>query len=455
VTNHRPRAALLSGLAIVSLIASACAGTAATAAPSGGAVSAAPPASQAPATAAASEAAPSAGDKLGGTLVVWTAWGGGELSAFQAVLAPFIEKTGIDVRLTTVRDVSQLEIGVDAGTSLPDIAFPPSIGNRQKYADNGVMKPLEDFLDMAAYTSETVPALASSDVYNGKHYLEYVKTQVKGLLWYNPKVYTGAAPKTWDELMAIQPPAGVKLFCNGFESGDASGWPASDDMANIVMRSAGEQVYVDWYNGKVKWTDPAIKKAYQLFGQKVSDANTYGGATNALTTAFQRSGKALFGDKPGCLFLEQATFMTSFFLEDYPNLVAGEDYAFFPHPAIDPNYAGNIEGFADSFVMYNDTPQSRALMQYLATADAQSLWVKQGGTLAANTKVTDYPDPIMKSASEIVNGAKNVLLTAGDQMPSEMQHAFWRSLLDFTADQSKLDEILSNLDTVQSSAYSQ
>lgn len=454
MTQHRTRAGLFAGLATATLLAAACGGSAAPS--SGTAESAAPPASAAPTTAPASQAPASAStDKIGGTLVVWTAWGGGELSAFQAVLAPFIEKTGIDIRLTTVRDVAQLEIGVEAGTSLPDVAFPPTIGKRADYAAKGVMKPLEDFLDMNQYTSETVPALANSDVYGGKHYLEYVKTQVKGLLWYNPKVYTGPAPKTWDELMAIKPPAGMSLFCNGFESGDASGWPASDDMANIVMRSAGEQVYVDWYNGKVKWTDPAIKHAYELFGQKVSDANTYGGATNALTTPFQRSGKALFGDKPGCLFLEQATFMTSFFLEDYPNLKAGEDFAFFPHPAIDPQYAGNIEGFADSMVMYNDTPQARALMQYLATADAQSLWVKQGGTLAANMKVTEYPDPIMKSASEIVNGAKNVLLTAGDQMPSEMQHAFWRSLLDFTADQSKLDEILAGLDQVQASAYSQ
>ena len=55
----------------------------------------------------------------------------------------------------------------------------------------------------------------------------FVRTQVKGLLWYNPKVFTGSAPATWDDLLAIQPPSGTKLFCAAFESGDASGWPAS------------------------------------------------------------------------------------------------------------------------------------------------------------------------------------------------------------------------------------
>jgi hypothetical protein len=38
-------------------------------------------------------------------------------------------------------------------------------------------------------------------------------------------------------------------------------------------------------------------------------------------------------------------------------------------------------------------------------------------------------------------------------MPSDMQHAYWKSLLDFTNDQSKLDDILASLDQVQASAY--
>ena len=32
-----------------------------------------------------------------------------------------------------------------------------------------------------------------------------VKTQVKGFFWYNKKVFTGTAPKTFEELLAIEP----------------------------------------------------------------------------------------------------------------------------------------------------------------------------------------------------------------------------------------------------------
>jgi ABC-type glycerol-3-phosphate transport system substrate-binding protein len=64
-------------------------------------------------------------------VTVWTAWGGTELKAFQDVLKPFHDKTGITVHLTTVRDANQLAINVDAGTSLPDIAQGPSVDKVQ------------------------------------------------------------------------------------------------------------------------------------------------------------------------------------------------------------------------------------------------------------------------------------------------------------------------------------
>jgi len=401
---------------------------------------------------------PASGGQIGGQVNVWTAWGGKELSDYQKVLEPFQAQTGIQVNLLTIRDQdTQLSNNVEAKTSLPDIANPP---NPQRYADwaqKGIMKPLEDFLDMTSYKANTLPGLLLDDPnygsINGKHYFEIVKSQVKGLMWYNPKVFTATAPATWDDLLKVQPPSGTQLFCAAFESGEASGWPASDDIANIVMRQSGEKVYVDWYEGRQKWTSPEIKLAYQTFGQMVKDGNIYGGPTTALTTAFGKAGDPLFTSPPGCMFMEQATFITSFFEDNTPGVKAGTDYDFFPHPKFNDQYAGNVEGFFDSFVMYNDTPQARALMQYMATDAAQQIWVDQGGTLAASKNITKFPTPLLEKAAKIATGAKNILLTAGDYMPSDMQHAFWKSLLDFTNDQSQLDSILAHLDEVQASAY--
>lgn len=397
------------------------------------------------------------GGQIGGTLTLWTAWGGKELTTFQNVLKPFKDRTGIDVKITTVRDANQLAINVDAGTTLPDIAGAPTADKIVPWAQQGVMKALEDYLDMAAYTADTFPGLINGGteigVVDGKHYMLFVKTQVKNLLWYNAKVFTGTAPKTWDEVLAIKPPGNAKLFCVAIESGADSGWPATDNIEGILMRQSGDQVYNNWWAGKHKWSSPEVTQAFQTFGQMVSPANVYGGPNTVLTTNFGRAAKPMFANPPGCLFNDQATFMTNFFLEDYPNLKPVEDFNFVPPPSYNSQFDGNIEFFFDSFVMYNDTPQARALMNYLATAEAQQIFVDAGGTLAANKKVTKFPDPVFQRASEVVSGATKLLVDGSDNMPAEMRTAFYKGILDFTKDQSKLNSILANLDQVQASAY--
>jgi len=398
-------------------------------------------------------------------VTVWSAWGGNELKAYQDVLKPFESSTGIKVHLTTVRDANQLAINVDAGTSLPDIAPGPSVDKVKAWVDKGTLKSVETALGdkFGDYIANTYPALTttsgSSDnlyigIVGGKHYELMVKTQVKGLFWYNKKVFTGTAPKTFDELLAINPSqyGAQKLFCAGLESGGASGWPASDQIDNIIMRQSGDKLYTDWIQGKVKFTDPAIKLGYQTYLKEVSAANVYGGPNTVLSTAFQRAGKPLFAAQPGCLFLEQATFIPSFFKEDYPNLVAGTDFDFFGHPSVNPQYDGNVNGFYDNFAMYNDTPAARKLMQYMATKDAQQIWANDGGTLAA-IKSINYTDPVYKRAAEVAGTAKNLLVTAGDFMPTDMQAAFWKSLLNVTRNPSSLDSELARLDQVQKASY--
>ena len=397
----------------------------------------------------------------------WVAWGGNELKAYRDVLKPFEASSGITVHLTTNRDsTTQIANGISAGTELPDLA--PSTTDPIQLKDwvsKGALKPLESFLDMKAYTDGTYPALttapggAADDPYIGiigaKHYMLMIKTQVKGLIWYNKKVFTGTAPKTFDEMLAIDPSkyGASKLFCAGFDSGAASGWPASDQIDNIIMRQNDAAYYTSWIQGKVKFTDPGIKLGYQTFLKEVSPANVYGGSNTVLTTNFGKAGDPMFKTPPGCLFLEQATFIADFFKQDFPGVTAGTDFDFFGHPTMGVTANdGNVNGFYDNVAMYNDTPAARKLMQYLATAQAQQIWADDGGTLGA-IKTLTYKDPIFKRAAEVANTAKNLLVTAGDFMPSDMQAAFWKSLLDVTKNPGSLDSVLSHLDQVQAAAY--
>ena len=105
--------------------------------------------------------------------------------------------------------------------------------------------------------------------------------------------------------------------------------------------------------------------------------------------------------------------------------------------------------------MTRDTPGGRALVNYLISADAQRILVANGGALSGNLTVDEYPDDITRRQAELLADAELFRFDASDSMPDEMNEAFWQAILDYTADPSRLDDILAQLDEVQALAYGQ
>lgn len=432
-------------LAVTAIAVAACSG--------GSTTSEAPPASadggQSAAPATTAPSADGGGGQIGGSVSVIGTWGGSEQESFMAMVAPFTESTGVEVQYTGTRDINTvLSTGVASGI-LPDVAGLPGPGQLREWAQQGAVKPLDDVLDVAAYTADTAPALVELGTVDGKISGIFIKAAVKGLIWFNPGVYTGGAPASWDALQATAPAPASNLWCIGLESGAASGWPGTDWIEDIVLRQSGPDVYDAWVAGTQKWTSPEIKSAFEAFGAAVT--NTYGGKDAILTTNFGDGGNQLFTDPPGCLFHHQASFITDFF-KNQGGAQEGQ-YDFFGMPDINPAFSGALTGAGDLFGMFNDTPQARALMAYLVTPEAQAIWVERGGALSANSKVTTYPDEISKRSAELLASAGVFRFDGSDLMPVAMNDAFWKAILDYVNDPSQLDTILAGLDEVQTSAY--
>jgi alpha-glucoside transport system substrate-binding protein len=151
------------------------------------------------------------------------------------------------------------------------------------------------------------------------------------------------------------------------------------------------------------------------------------------------------------MFHHQASFITG--LGGFKDKAAGTDYDFFPFPDIDPANAGAVEGAGDLFGMFHDTEAAKSLMKYLVTAPAQDIWVKKGGALSANKNAVSYPDDIAKRSAALLTNAKIFVFDASDLMPTAMNAAFWKAMLDYVDDPSRLDAILGELDKVQADAY--
>ena len=397
------------------------------------------------------------------TVKVIAVWSGAEQASFLAVVKPFEDQTGIKVQYEASRDEDAiLTTRVSAGNP-PDLAAAPSPAVLTKFAQDGKVVALDDKIDVAALKSNYSQSWIDLGMINGKLFQIYSWVSLKGLIWYNPKNFQAKSynvPKSWDDLLNLQATiksGGTTPWCIALESGSASGWPGSDWVKEIVLSQSGPTVYDSWWQGKTKWSSPEITKAWTTWGQILgtNDANVYGGKQFMQATNFGDGGTPMFASPPKCYLHNQASFITSFFTSANPALQAGSDFNFFALPDITPQYAGAHVVSGDSWSMFHDTPQARKLMQYLTTAEAQTIWVKRGGKISPNSKTSldAYPDALSKQTAQILVATKIGKYDAGDLMPSDMKNAYWKAVLDYVGNQNSLNTILANLDKIQATAY--
>jgi alpha-glucoside transport system substrate-binding protein len=392
-------------------------------------------------------------------------WSGAEQASFFEVMKPFTQQTGITIQYEASRDQDALLTTRVAASNPPDLAAAPSPTLLTQFAKQGKVIALNNIVDMTALGNQVSKTWIDlgEPLGDGKLYQIYSWVSLKGLIWYNPKNFQAksySVPNSWDNLLNLQTTiknGGTTPWCIGLENGAASGWPGSDWVKEIVLSQSGPTVYDSWWQGKQKWTSPEIKLAWQTWGKILGpgDSNVYGGAQSMAATAFTDAGTPMFQTPPKCYMHNQASFITTFFTSANPSLVAGTDYNFFPLPDITPSFAGAHVVAGDAWSMFNNTPQAQQAIKYLTTAAAQEIWVKRGGKISPNNQValTSYPDALSKSTAQLLVATKIGKYDAGDLMPSDMKNAYWSAVLKFAANQTQLDSILANLDTIQAKAY--
>lgn len=385
-------------------------------------------------------------------------WSGDELEAFKDTIAVFEENTGIDVVVESIgRDISTiLTTRIQSGNP-PDVSAIPNPGQMQEFAEKDALVKLDSsivkdhpkaFVDLASVDGDTYGLFLSADL--------------KSLVWYNPKEFDKRGyevPETMEELEKLSAKIvadGGTPWCIGLESGSASGWPGTDWIEDIMLRTAGPEMYDKWVNHEIEWTNPAVKEAWELFGAITRNNETvYGGPKGALTTNFGDSPAALFTDPPNAYMHRQATFIQSFIKKQHPDLVAGEDYQVFLFPRAKGQDAPPLLGAGDLVSVFNDTPQAMELAKFLASAEAQEIWAQKLGKLAVNTNVSMdiYPDPITKKAAEFLAEAEVFRFDGSDMMPSGVgSGSFWSGIMDYVNGED-LDKVLKTIEKSADDAY--
>jgi len=405
------------------------------------------------------------GKKIGGTVNFIGPWGGAEQNAFISVVQPFENATGITVNYTGSRDVNSLLVTRVTAGNPPDLADFSTPGLLSQFQSQGKLQDLSKVLDMNTMGQQYAKTWIDLGTFNGEFVAFTFKVATKGLIWYNPVVWSAdnlQFPSTWDQMISLSNQLvsqGKTPWCIALESGSASGWPGTDWLEDIVLRQSGQDIYNQWWQGKIAWTSPQISQAWKTWGQIVGNPKMlYGGANRTLSTNFANDADPLFTNPPGCYMEHQASFMSGFIQADYPSLKEGTGYNFFMFPPFTAGAPSSVEVGGDLIGAFTDTPQAQALVRYLASSQAQDIWAKiGGGYLSANLQIpsTDYPDLLSQKSAEALAKAQVAVFDASDQMPSAMTNAFYQAVLSYVQNpsDSNLTSILQNLDNVQKSAY--
>lgn len=396
------------------------------------------------------------------TLTVFSAQSGHEAEALEASVSGFEAATGINVQFTFTRNLaSLLNTRVRAGNP-PDIAILPNPGQMKTFARQGNLVPLTFLKDQLQkdYKSTWID-LGSVD---GTLYGFYVAVSNKSMVWYDPQEFEEAGyetPETWEELMDLTQKIAenkeIKPWSIGLESDAASGWPGTDWIEDIMLRTAGPEIYDQWVNHEISWTHPAVKEAWEMFGQVAKNPDyVYGGTSYQLTTNFGDAILEPFKENPNAYLHKQASFAAGFISEKIADAEAGTDYDFFPFPEIDPEYGTPILGGGNIVVFFEDSEAGRNLLRYLEAPSTQEVWAARVGFISPNQRVslTAYPNQIIRQSAKAVTEAEVFRFDASDSMPSEVgAGSFWTGVLNYVQGAKSLDQVLQDIEESAEDAY--
>jgi alpha-glucoside transport system substrate-binding protein len=336
----------------------------------------------------------------------------------------------------------QFQIRAEGGTL--DVAAVPQPGAIPALADAGSIVSLEDMgFDIDELNATLGEAFVALGEYNGEHYGLPTNINLKSMVWYPKDDFDAAGyevPTTWDDLMALSDQIvadGSTPWCVGFESEGASGWPATDWMEDIMLRTAGPETYDQWVNHEIPFNDPAVLAAGERFGDVMfHEGYVLGGADQTPNIAFGDAPLPMFDDPPGCWLHRQASFINSFFPED---AVAGEDYDWFPLPPIDQEgtlFAGELT------VAGSNRPEVVDFLQRFIDVPVQCAMggVTASSRISPNVNVGPdcYANDILADASVILADSLKEgtgRFDASDLMPAEVgSGAFWTGMLQYMSD---------------------
>ena len=403
------------------------------------------------------------GDLSGKTVSVYTSIVEQEQTDQEDSYVKFEECTGATIAYEGSREFeAQLLVRIEAGNA-PDIAYLPQPGLLKTivadYPDAIVPATAETEANVDKFFSPSWKGFGTVD---GTFYAAPLGANMKSFVWYSPKAFADAGyeiPQTWDDMIALSdqivadnPDGSVKPWCAGIESGDATGWPATDWVEDVVLRSAGPDVYDQWVAHEIPFNDPQIVEALGIVGSILKNPayvnGGYGDFRTIATTPWGDGGLPILTGE--CLMHRAANFYQNSWPEGTTVAEDGDVFAFYL-PPMDPANKP-ILGGGEFVAAFADRPEVAAFQTFLSSdtwANEKAIATEGGGWVTANNglDINNLASDFDKLASGILGDPNSVIRFDGsDLMPGVVgAGTFWTEMTDWFAldksDQAVADAI--------------
>ena len=405
----------------------------------------------------------SAGTATGGTptekseVTIYGTIADAEAKLLEQSWADWAKENNIDIKYESSKEF-ETQIAVRAqGGNAPDLAIFPQPGLLGDLATRGFLKPAPAGV-AANVASGWSDDWAAYGTVKGTLYGAPLMASVKGWVWYSPKEFKEKGweiPTTWQGVLdltaKIEADKGKAPWCAGFGSGDATGWPGTDWVEDLVLRESGKDVYDQWVANGVKFTDPQIKAAFEEAGKILKNPKYvnagYGDVASINATAFGDVANVLV--KGDCSLHHQASFFSGFITDAGGTVGPDADVWAFILPSKDGK-GSSVTGGGEIVGAFSDDPAVVKVQEYLASADWANSRVKLGGVLSANKGLdpANASDPLLKEAVAVLQDPNTTFrFDASDLMPGSVgAGSFWKGMVDWI-NGSDTDAVLNQIES--------
>lgn len=367
------------------------------------------------------------------TVTLLANWTQDDAKKFEnAVLVPFEEQHHIHVDYQGSSAESQvLSADVEAGTP-PDVVVLTGPGELASYYRQGRLKRVDGLIPEGAFGASWTPS------FDGGVYWFPLKADLKSIVW---------APRSMSGEQRAHAARQPRQWCLGMGSGATSGWPGTDWIEDILLQQSGWRTYQRWAVGQLSWNSKEVKKAWTTWRGLVG-AGDEAAVRRALVTSYRKASALAAEKPPKCSLEHQASFVGT---ED-----AWKDGKGRYEPS-SPLLAGKAETGAwevsgDLVALLHETPETRELIRYLASAEAQKAWsgAETGFSVSTKVGVDTYKGEQRRSLAATLLDRRAVhCFDASDAMPPSVRDAFAQATIDFLARPDRLDPLLGDLEALR------